>query len=149
MRRPDSTGAAPLIRNTPLTVMRLITDYYNLYTIQLTAWTDAFGFDPRVSAKSYVRPGHNVTVALRTAHPRWRFESSCPAKFKINTNEILNHHRVGDTDNPNRRFIIHACLLVRHNTQYCRSTHTVYMGGSVLLYAMSDQNSNTYKNKER
>ena len=59
-------------------VWRLITDYYNLYTIQLTAWTDASGFDPRVSAKSYVRPGHNVTVALRTAHPRWRFESSCP-----------------------------------------------------------------------
>ena len=33
-------------------VWRLITDYYNLYTIQLTAWTDAFGFDPRVSANS-------------------------------------------------------------------------------------------------
>lgn len=31
-------------------IWRLITDYYNLYTIQLTAWTDAFGFDPRVSA---------------------------------------------------------------------------------------------------
>ena len=66
-----------MIRN-PYIIWRLITDYYNLYTIQLTAWTDAFGFDPRVSAKSYVRPGHNVTVALRTAHPRWRFESSCP-----------------------------------------------------------------------
>ena len=41
---------------------------------------DAYGFESRVSAKSYVRLGHNVTVALRTAYPRWRFESSCPTK---------------------------------------------------------------------
>ena len=40
-----------MIRN-PYIIWRLITDYYNLYTIQLTAWTDAFGFDPRVSANS-------------------------------------------------------------------------------------------------
>ena len=54
---------------------------------------------------------------------------------------------MGDTDNPNHRFIIHACLLIRHNTQYCGSTYPVYMGCSVLLYAMSDQNSNTHKRK--
>lgn len=33
-------------------IWRLITDIGYLYTIQLTAWTDAFGFDPRVSARN-------------------------------------------------------------------------------------------------
>lgn len=67
MRRPDSTGAAPtdteyaFDRNALLLracacvlrlmrVWRLITDIRYLYTMQLTAWTDAFGFEPRVSA---------------------------------------------------------------------------------------------------
>lgn len=34
----------------------------------------------RYPQSEVLRPGYNVTVALRTAHPRWRFESSCPTK---------------------------------------------------------------------
>lgn len=56
---------------------------------------------------------------------------------------------MGDTDNPNHRFVIHACLPFRHITQCRGSTYTVYMGRFVHLYAMSDQNSNIRKNKER
>ena len=41
--------------------------------------------------KSYVRLGHNVTVALRTAHPRWRFESSCPTKVQMHLLLILKN----------------------------------------------------------
>ena len=67
MQRPNSMEAAPtdteyaFDRNALLLracacvlrlmrVWRLITDIRYLYTMQLMAWTDAFGFEPRVSA---------------------------------------------------------------------------------------------------
>ena len=50
-------------------IWRLITDYYNLYTIQLTAWTDAYGFDSRVSAKTQttqtMRYNHRVKKMVK------------------------------------------------------------------------------------